>query len=152
MEIIKGSRSSALTNCTDFLELILGQCHDAGKLDVDQVRGLHEITLKASTLSEQICTASETYVLEYPVMAKASAEDRVLRKDIAGNCRLIDIGTSRPVPGSTICYDADGRGGEMLCTIFPGLYQVREGGRDKVVSKATIIVKLDRPVQGKVKD
>ena len=35
----------------------------------------------------------------------------------------------------------------MLCTVFPGLNQVRQGEKDKVVYKATVIVKFDQPVQ-----
>ncbi|KAF7511580.1 hypothetical protein GJ744_004168 [Endocarpon pusillum] len=62
--------------------------------------------------------------------------------------KVVDQATAQLIrPSDTFIANRDGRVGEMLCVIQPGLVRMgRNGGRNITLVKATILCRFDHPV------
>ena len=150
---LPAARSKYIANTSSVIGGIFFELMPGSTRNSFQLAECQEIVSEAADFGDNIRLSAAAYQFLYDFVPKSHPESRVLYLADFQKFKVIDQASGQPVRGSTIAVvDGRARVGEKLCVIHPALIrQGRGGDKDVLLVKATILVKLDRPVVRKGK-
>lgn len=126
---------------------ILSKIHGEQCIEICDLEGLNSIFADFLAFQDCIKQVPRIFDFEYFIDGSKETATYYLRAQQIEHFILIDASTGMLVSNSkTIIPSDDGRVGEVVATIFPELRYRNGDGMWQTVSKATLLIKFDHPI------
>ena len=112
-------------------------------------KDLHkQVVLPAVSLSTAIRVSMEDYHFVPRLFCKAPETANIIYHNEIQHYQLIDNGTHKIIkPDSSLKINEDGRIGNKLLIVSPALLRKKDSDHSVIISKPTILIKLDQPME-----